>query len=398
MAVPPRLILASLAALFSAAALAQSAWEQAKELAGPNYRPPELPTPKMECVTCGSRSAPAPKTSAPAQRTTRSAPSLPPGATLGMAIFGSLLQQAFDPGIDTGPDPAEQARQEEARRRAKAEAERRAAEEEARHRALMASLKAAPTPAVRASSPGARLGLKALSTPGAPQDIESLREAAGLGWDAPDLRFAVRHRPLPVSEALPAHAPQTVCDASGCRWQPAGAPAAVRVKPGPTRFHRPDGPAIVDLLAAGQKPQANPRDLVMVRLAESPPEKEARLVAQLRRLRDKTRQTAVALFWAVGGLFIEAFVPGGKELMLMKDVYELADQSLTDAAKVAGWLGSIDTDAPPEIVSVEEAAKPFLVRGITEQERIPEIVRDGVTVVVEGGNLARELMTIWEVK
>lgn len=400
MAPPPRLIFGALAALFSAAALAQSAWEQAKEMAGPHYRPPELPTPKMECVTCGSRSAPAPKTtpSAPAKRTAKSAPALPLGATMGMALFGSLLQQAFDPGIDTGPDPAERARQEEARRRAEAEAMRRAAEEEARHRALMASLKSAPVPAVRASPPAGRLGLKALAASETPQGIESLREAAGVGWDTPDMRFAVRHRPLPVSEALPAHVPQIVCDASGCRWPSAGAPAAVRVTPGPTRVHRPDGPAIVDLLAAGQKPQANPRDLVMAQLAELPPEKDARLVAQLRRLRDKARQTAVALFWAVGGLFIEEFVPGGKELMLMKDVYELADQSLEDAVKVAGWLGSIDTDAPPEIVSIEEAAKPFLVRGITEQERIPEIVREGVTVAVEGGNLARELMTIWEIK
>ncbi|NWG31894.1 MAG: hypothetical protein HXY29_10415 [Rhodocyclaceae bacterium] len=402
MAAPARLILAALSVLLSGAALAQSAWEQAKELAGPNYRPPDLPTPGMQCVTCGSRGAPqsAPQTtrSAPAS-STRSTPMLPPGATMGMAIFGSLLQQALNPGIDAGPDPAEIARQEEARRQAEAEAKRRAAEEEARHRALMASLKAVPLPAPAAPGTGNALGLKALSTLDAPQSSEALRETAGLGWDAPDLRFAVRHRPLAVSDALPVHAPQTVCDASGCRWQRAGTAVAPRFKQGPTRVHRPEGQALVDLLAAGQKPQANPRDVAMARLLElPPPEKDARLFAQLRRLWDKGRQTLLAIIWAWGGLFIDEYVPGGKQLMLMKDVYELADQSLSDAVKAAGWLGSAEIDSPPEIVSVEEAAQPFLWRGVTENKAVAEEIQKGVTVVTEGLSLGKRLMEIWEVR
>lgn len=401
MATPPRLILASVIALFfSSAALAQSAWEQLKELVGPNYRPPDPPTPKMECVTCGSRSAPqtAPKTpSRPAPRTTESAPAFSPGVTMGMAIFGSLLQQAMRFGL--GPDPAELARQEEVRRQAEAEAKRRAAEEEARHRALMASLKAVPLPAPATPGASSDLGLKALSTLDAPQSIEALRETAGFGWDTPDLRFAVRHRPLAVSDVLPVHAPQPVCGASGCRWQQAGAPVAPRIKQGPARIHRLEGKALVDLLAAGQKPQANPRDVAMARLLElPPPEKDARFFAQLRHLLDKSRRTLWAIIWAWGGLFIDEYVPGGKQLMLMKDVYELADQSLSDAVKAAGWLGSVDIDSPPEIVSVEEAAQPFLWRGVTENKAVAEEIQKGVTVVTEGLALGKKLMEIWEVK
>ncbi|MCX8085642.1 MAG: hypothetical protein N3C63_01945 [Rhodocyclaceae bacterium] len=402
MAAPSRLIFAALAVQLSCAAFAQSAWEQAKEMAGPNYRPPELPTPGMQCVTCGSRSAPqsAPQTSRPAPRPTKSAPAtLPLGATMGMAIFGSILQQALSFDLDTGPDPAELARQEEARRQAEAEAKRRAAEEEARHRALVASLKAIPLPSSSATPPASSgLGLKALEALDRPQSSEALRETAALGWDTRDVRFAVRHRPLAVSEALPVHAPQTVCDASGCRWQKAGPPVAPRLQHKPTRHQRLEGPALVDLIAAGQKPQANPRDLVMARLLERPPDKEASIFAQLRRLLDKGRKTLWAIVWAWGGLFIDEFVPGGKQLMLMKDVYELADQSLSDAVKAAGWLGSIETEAPPEIVSVEEAAQPFLFRGVTENEKVAKEIKEGVTVVTEGLSLAKKLMEIWEVK
>ncbi|MDI6749876.1 MAG: hypothetical protein QMD73_06830 [Rhodocyclaceae bacterium] len=402
MASPLQLILAAFGACLALGANAQSAWEQAKEMAGPNYRPPDLPTPQMQCETCGSRTTPTSKSAPPrrpsASRTTRPTPQLPLGATMGAAIFGSLLQQAFSID-DSGPDPAELARQEEARRHAEAEAKRRAAEEEARHRALLASLKSVPLPA--APSAGASnntLGLKSLSSLDTPQSSESLRESASAGWDSPRLRFAVRHRPLAASDPLPALAPQTVCAAAGCRWQEAGAPVSTRVTGGAPRTHRPDAQAIVDLLAAGQKPQANPRDRVIARWLETPPEQDARLIAQLRRLRDKSRQTILALTWAVGGLFIDEFVPGGKGILLIKDVYELADQTLHDAAKAAGWLGSIDADAPPKIVSVEEAAKPFLFRGITENEAIAEKVKQGFTVITEADALARKLMEIWEIR
>ncbi|WP_126447384.1 hypothetical protein [Sulfuricystis multivorans] len=400
-----RLIGAILLAATALDAGAQSAWEQAKELAGPNYRPPDLPTPRMECVTCTNRSAPAPKSAtnrASAPRTKSVAPSLPLGATMGAAIFGSLLQQAFS-FEDAGPDPAELARQEEARRRAEAEAQRRAAEEESRHRALLASLKSVPlSAATSAHAASGGLELKALSSldapPVAPQSGEALRAAGGAGWDSPRLRFAVRHRPLVASDALPVLAPQTVCDASGCRWPAAGKPVVVKVTSGAPRIHHPDAKVIVDLIAAGQKMQRNLRDLVIARLLESPPQEDARPIAQIRRLWDKSRRTLLAIAWAWGGLFIDELVPGGKGIMLIKDVYELADQSLSDAAKAAGWLGSVELDAPPEITSVEEAAQPFLYRGITENKTLAEGVKNAFTVVTEANDLAKKLMGIWEIR
>ncbi len=159
-----------------------------------------------------------------------------------------------------------------------------------------------------------------------------------------------------------------------------------------------NGQTIVDLIAAGQKPQSNPRDLVMARLRTSPPQNDARLIAELRRLWDKSRATLAELVWAVGGLFIDEYVPGGKGIMLIKDVYQLADETLADATKVAGWLGSPDLDAPPEIRPLEEAARPFLFRGITENEALAEGVKKGFTILTEGSNLAKNLMEIWEVR
>jgi hypothetical protein len=401
MATATRLILlALLAACGSGPVAAESAYDQAKALAGPNYRPPDLPTPQMQCETCGSSRSVTPRTttrSAPA-RTTRSAPAISPGATLGAAIFGSLLQQALSFEPDDRPDPAEQARQEAARRQAEEEAKRRAAEEEARHRALLASLKAVPLPSPSAPAVADGLGLKALAALDAPQSAESLRDSASLGWDTPRLRLAVRFQPIAVSAALPVHAPQTVCTAAGCRWPAADKPVAARIATGPARLRRPDTATLADLLAAARQRRGDPREPVIAWMAEQPPQPGAQLVAQWRRLRDQTRQTVIALFWALGGQVIEAVVPGGKMITLGKDVYELTDQSLLDAAKVAGWLGSADLDAPPEIVSVEEAAKPFLSRGFTEQELIPEIVRDAYTVLTEADNLAKKLMSIWELK
>lgn len=390
----------------SAGALAQSALDQLKAIGGP--LPENLPTPRMECETCG-RSPSASVKPPPASRSHRSsAPSrrarpaqLPMGATLGAAIFGSILQQTFAGAFDDDePDAEEQARAEAARRAAEEEARARAAREEARHRALLASLKALSSPTDKATAPRVGqpggLGLKALAALDAPQDAEQLRETASLGWDSTQLRLAVRFRPLAASAPLPVHPPRQLCQAGHCQWDAPGEPVAVGIAAPRLRQH--DARQFIDLVAAGQKPQSNPADLAMARLMETPPEPEARLLARIKPLWDKTRRSIFELVWSVGAMFIDEYVPFGKEMLLMKDVYELADQSLADASAAAAWLGSTETDHPPEVVPVEEAAKPFLFRGITEQKRIPEDIREVFTLVTESTALADKLLKTWEVK
>ncbi len=63
----------------------------------------------------------------------------------------------------------------------------------------------------------------------------------------------------------------------------------------------------------------------------------------------------------------------------MKDVHDLATNDMEDANKVALWLGSTQIDQPPEITSLANDAKPFLIRGISAQEsyeKLSELISD----------------------
>ena len=96
---------------------AMSAWagalDQAGQWAGPNYRPPTVPTPRAVCVAnCGTTSQTVPRT------TTTKAPSYgyKPSMAVGAAVFGSLLESVLFAPAESAPDPEVLRRQEEERR------------------------------------------------------------------------------------------------------------------------------------------------------------------------------------------------------------------------------------------------------------------------------------------
>ena len=71
--------------------------------------------------------------------------------------------------------------------------------------------------------------------------------------------------------------------------------------------------------------------------------------------------------------------PAGEKLALIKEVHDLANNDMEDANKEALWLGSSRIDQPPEITSLADDAKPFLIRGISAQEsyeKLAEVVSD----------------------
>ena len=59
--------------------------------------------------------------------------------------------------------------------------------------------------------------------------------------------------------------------------------------------------------------------------------------------------------------------------LYLKDVYDLAVDDMENAHKVAAWLGSSQLDNPPEITSLSEASKPFLLKAMGTAESLEDI-------------------------
>lgn len=403
MASPRSVIIGCLSALAFFEAHAQSAWEQAKELAGPNYRPPAVPMPQMKCETCGARAAPA--ATAPAQRnvvpTRPAAPSLDPGVAVGAAIFGSFLQGIFTP-FEMSPalDPAALARQEAARRQAEEDARRRMVEEEARHAALLRSLKAAPQDGRSgvAQPAGDTPALKALAELDAQRQGEAMRWAASQGWEGAEDEFAARYRILAASPAVVSLAAVPLCANRACRWPEPTKPIGPVITIAENKAVRLGQDAVGAWKRAGDDSPRSMRAVLEWQMMREIPTEAAKGRWQLIRehqtqLRDSLKELAMA--WVIiavdtyGGTI-------GKGLLLMKDTYELAKQDFEDAAKAAQWLASPHTTvAMPEVTSIEEAAQPFLYRGITEQEKLAEEARVAFGVVTDATTLAKKLVETW---
>lgn len=406
------LILAPLG-LFSGSAGA-GALDQAVGAAGPNYRPSNIPVPKFECVgNCSSGgtngSARVPK--APQQKYGYN-----PSAAIGAAVFGSLLEEIlFSDNSAPAPDPETLRLQEEARQQAEAEARRRAEEEQARHQRLLSSLRSLQLPRPYSATPGEQettgSGLTALEALDAPQtatapgagpldgELEKLRADASRGWDTADTRFAVRWQPLPLAGPASLPVVQPLCQGGRCAWPADPGVQLPSIGSAAAGRHTLDQGAVVKLLrqSGAQQQSGDPRSALIAGLLSRPGDNPA-VIGQYvldERLQKFAKASGKELLWVFAAQLLESSGTLGKGITLTKDVYELASNDMTDAIKVAGWLGSTSNEAPPSITSAEEAAMPFLIKSLGASKALGEKAAEYASVGLDAGQLASRLLSLW---
>lgn len=376
---------------------------------------PDVPPPT--CVAfCGP--GPSGRVSAPRASVPRSY-GYNPSLDVGGAIFGSLLSSVlFAPERPSGPSPDELRRQEEERRRAEAEAKKRAAEEKIRHERLVASLKSVPLPKPYSAEPGTQgtteIQLKSLATlqavarpyaEGADGDLEKLRSEASLGFDsaaAADMRFAIRFQPMPVAQTAYQPVYQPFCQNRQCAWPSDTASAIPKVKAsaaGKTTLGREE---IVRLL---REPSAKGKDAGTALIngimagAVVPETAQGRYVIDERLKRfsiNAGKELAKTWFWMYVAKFFEDAKTVQQGIDLMHKVYELAEQDMKDAAKVAAWLGSAQTDGAPEVTSVEDASLPFVQSAIDASPMFSAQATSLVSTGIDVHSLASKLKSLWE--
>ncbi len=396
---------------------AMSAWagalDQAGQWAGPNYRPPTVPTPRAVCVAnCGTTSQTVPRT------TTTKAPSYgyKPSMAVGAAVFGSLLESVLFAPAESAPDPEVLRRQEEERRQAEEEARRRTEEERIRHERLLASLKSFPLSRSFSATPGTQgtteLGLTALRSLDSPTetgnavkspldgDAEKLRSEASLGWDtAADTRFAVRWQPFPLEKTATMPITRPLCQNQRCAWPADPGSKVPPIAKQKTTSHVLDGNAVVQFLrkpgAGGLTPDAALIAGLMTRDPD-PPGLVGRYVIN-ERLKKFSRAAAKELVWVfVARLLEEKGGTLGKGITLMRDVHELATTDMKDAIAAAGWLGSANLEDPPEITSPEEAAVPFLNRALGTSTVFGTGAANYVSAGIDATQLANKMLSLWK--
>lgn len=372
--------------------------------------PAPPPVPKPVCVAnCGGA----------ARTLSRSATKSPsygykPSVAIGAAIFGSLLEDILFSPTDSAPDPEVLRRQEEARRLAEEEAARRAEEERVRHEHLLGSLKTLPLSRSFSATPGTQgtteLGLTALRSLDPPTgtgvavdnrlngEAEKLRSEASLGWDTADTRFAVRWQPLPLTKSASLPLARPLCQNKHCAWPTdTGAKVPHLAKPKGTT-HVLDRDAVVQLLRQPGKSDLSPEAALIAGLMARTPDQpgiSGRYVIS-ESLKKFSGKAGKELIWVIVARILEE--KGGtlgKGITLMRDVYDLASTDMQDAIKVAEWLGSTSTDAPPEITSPEEAAIPFLNRALGASDVFGKNAADYASAGVDATQLANKMLSLW---
>lgn len=403
------LFICSTLAGLAAPAFGESALDQAIT-ANRGALPAPPPVPKPVCVAnCGGA----------ARTLSRSATKSPsygykPSVAIGAAIFGSLLEDILFSPTDSAPDPEVLRRQEEARRLAEEEAARRAEEERVRHEHLLGSLKTLPLSRSFSATPGTQgtteLGLTALRSLDPPTssgvavdnrlngEAEKLRSEASLGWDTADTRFAVRWQPLPLTKSASLPLARPLCQNKQCAWPTdTGAKVPYLAKPKGTT-HVLDRDAVVQLLRQPGKSDLSPEAALIAGLMARTPDQpgiSGRYVIS-ESLKKFSGKAAKELIWVIVARVLEE--KGGtlgKGITLMRDVYDLASTDMQDAIKVAEWLGSTSTDAPPEITSPEEAAIPFLNRALGASEVFGKNAADYASAGVDATQLANKMLSLW---
>lgn len=407
------LILAPLGILSGSAGA--GALDDAVDAAGPNYRPSNIPVPKFECVGNCSSGGAGSSASAKIPKAPRQKYGYNPAAAVGAAVFGSLLEEIlFSDNSAPAPDPETLRLQEEARQQAEAEARRRAEEEQARHQRLLSSLRSlqlprpySATPSDQGSTGSGLTALEALDAPltatapvAGPLDgeLEKLRADASRGWDTADTRFAVRWQPLPLAGPASRPVVQPLCQGGRCAWPDDPGVQVPTIASSPAARHPLDQGAVVKLLRQpGGAGGTDPRSALIAGLLSRPGGNPA-VIGQYvldERLQKFAKASGKELLWVFAAQLLESSGTLGKGITLTKDVYELASNDMTDAIKVAGWLGSTSSEAPPSITSPEEAATPFLIKSLGASSALGEKATEYVTTGLDAGQLASRLLSLW---
>ena len=355
---------------------AESALQQLYDAGG---SPPEVPMPQLKTqpYNSGTSSSSSSSTSRSSTVKTSHAPS--PATTVGVAVFGALLESVLFDAPSNEPDPETLRQQQEQQRLADEAAKRQAQEAQKQHQNLMHSFKSVPatTTTTETTAPSSGLTFKTAQTDAkAPIDTssyEAMRESASQPFDGGSSHvslpstwkpYALGKTPISFSKAI------ALCQNKQCTW-PQVSPINTTL-PKATIRHTP-----INIAQLGTPSTPSPSTLLKTILASK--EKDAtQFYVILNRLSYLSKEIGKELLTSIAMKLLES-TPAGEKIALMKDVHDLATNDMEDANKVALWLGSTQIDQPPEITSLANDAKPFLIRGISAQEsyeKLSELISD----------------------
>lgn len=356
--------------LFCTAMLhSESALQQLYDAGG---KPPDVPMPKMPSGTSNKSAPPSKSTQQSTPSKSYHAPST--SAVIGATIFGTLLEGIlFDSPTSKQPDPETLRLQAEQQRQAQEEAQRKAKEQEIHHQKLIGSFKSTPsassTTEVATGSPLAFKTAKALdSSKIDTSSDESLRESASKPFDGGGSHTTFTNHWSPVSLSktpLVIPKPIPLCQKGNCSW-PTKTNSVTTTLP---KAHI--SAKVINLSKLGNPSTPNPKEFIYAILGE-PEKNNTKRYLILNRLSYLTREIGNELLMSIAMKIIES-TPLGDQISLSKDVYDLAVDDMQNATKVATWLGSSQLDNPPEITSLSEAAKPFLLKAMGTSETFEEI-------------------------
>jgi hypothetical protein len=315
-----------------------------------------------------NQSAPAVQKSAPVK--TYRAPST--SAMVGATIFGALLENVlFDTPASQQPDPETLRLQAEQQRQAQEEAARKAKEQQIHHQKLMGSFKS--TPSTSTTTEETALAFKSTLMPDAPKidtrSIEAMRESASRPFDggATHATFSNHWKPVSLSKtplSIPKSTP--LCTNAKCSW-PSKAQTVSTTLP-KVQIQ----PKVVNLSALANPSTPNAKAFIEAILGEFPQKSSTKRYLILNRLSYLTKEIGKELLSSIAMKIIES-TPLGDKLSLIKDVHDLAVDDMQNASKVAAWLGSTRLDNPPEITSLSEASKPFLLKSMGTSEAFEDV-------------------------
>ncbi len=346
----------------------ESALQQLYDAGGQPQNVPMPQTPTYNQNTGSTQSSQNIQKSSPSQ--SYHAPST--SAVIGATIFESILEGVlFD--SPNQPDPETLRLQAEQQRKAQEEAQIKAKEQQIHHQNLMSSFKSIPsTSSTTEAVPASHLSFKTATTPDIPKidtsSDETLRESASRPFDGGGSHtiFNDHWSPVPLSKTpLSIPKPVVLCQNRNCSW-PTKSNLVTTTLP-KAKIHI----ETVKLSKLGYPSTPNPKEFIYTMLGDSIKDSDKHYLI-LNRLSYLTHEMGNELLISISMKIIES-TPIGDQLSLIKDVHDLAVDDMESANKVATWLGSTQLDNPPEITSLGEAAKPFLLKAMGTSESFEEI-------------------------
>lgn len=356
---------------------AESALQQLYDAGG---SPPEVPMPQLKTqpYNSGTSSSTAPsKTPRSTSPKPSRAPS--PAATVGATVFGALLESVLFDAPSNEPDPETLRQQEEQQRQAQVAAKRQEQEAQKQHQNLMHSFKSVPvaTTTTETTTPSSGLSFKTAQTLKETKidtsSDEAMRESASRPFDggASHTALPATWKPYPLGKTpISFSKPSILCQNKTCTW-PKATPLNATL-PKATVRHTPINLAQIGI------PTAPNSSTLLKTILTSKEQDATQFYVILNRLSYLGKEIGKELVTSIAMKLLES-TPVGEKIALIKEVHDLATNDMEDANKVALWLGSTQIDQPPEITSLAEDAKPFLIRGISASEsfeKLSELISD----------------------